>query len=82
MCAHAQRAVQRVRVCGAVTNRNIPECSCGIVPVQQVCELAALTVRKLSLEGKISSEQPIRNGFLHVAVRVLNSYVGSYFVST
>ncbi len=44
------------------------------ITVQQVCALAALTVKNLGLKAKIPSAEPIWNGFLRVTVKVLNSY--------
>ena len=42
--------------------------------VQQVCALAALTVKNLGWKAKIPSAGPIWNGFLRVTVKVLNRH--------
>ncbi len=45
------------------------------VTIQQVCALAVLTVRKPGhASTKIPSPKAILNGFLHVTMKVLNSY--------
>ncbi|MDO5417464.1 MAG: hypothetical protein Q4F29_09715 [Lachnospiraceae bacterium] len=44
------------------------------VTVQQVCALAALTVRKRGIAGKNPIDEVDFHGFLLVTVKVLNSY--------